>query len=258
MLALERHRWMLERVNADGSLRTSQVAQALRVTEETVRRDFEKLAAEGMLLRSHGGAVRLEANRRESPLQERVEQNMAAKRRIAESAGHRIQAGQTIYFDASTTVLQLANLLPDQPLTVITNGLQIALALADKNEVDCVLLGGSVRGSSLSTGGWAAEKALEIYHLDTAFLSCRGVDPDRGMSDASEVHARLKNAVIDRSDEVVIMADASKVGLASSYFFARPGDVDWWITDRELPPGVAQAVTAQGLRVDVASDDKVL
>lgn len=258
MLALERHRWMLERVNTDGSLRTSQVAQSLGVTEETVRRDFEKLAAEGMLMRSHGGAVRLDANRREPPLQERVEQNMAAKLCIAAAAVKRIKPGQTIYFDASTTVLQLANILPDQPLTVITNGIQIALALAEKDEVHCVLLGGSVRGSSLSTGGWAAEKALEIYHLDTAFLSCRGVDPERGLSDASEVHARLKNAVIDRSDEVVVMADASKVGLASSYFFARPGDVDWWITDRKLPPEVTNAVTAQGLRVEVASNDKDL
>lgn len=253
MLALERHRWMLDRLNLEGSVRTSQVAQALRVTEETVRRDLEKLAGEGMLLRSHGGAVRLEANRREPPLQERVNENTGAKRLIARAALERIKPGQTIYFDASTTVLQLANILPEQPLTVITNGLQIALALAEKNEVDCVLLGGSVRGSSLSTGGWAAEKALEIYHIDTAFLSCRGVDPVRGMSDASEVNARLKHAVIERCDEVLILADASKVGLASSYFFARPGDVDWWITDGDLLPEIAQALSAQGLLVEVAN-----
>jgi DeoR/GlpR family transcriptional regulator of sugar metabolism len=132
--------------------------------------------------------------------------------------------------------------------------LQIALALAEKSEIDCVLLGGIVRGSSLSTGGWAAEKALEIYHLDTAFLSCRGVDPERGMSDAAEVHARLKNAVIERSDEVIVLADASKVGLASSYFFARPGDIDLWITDENLAPHVAEAVTTQGLRVEMACE----
>lgn len=254
MLALERHRWLLEKVNNQGSVRTSQVAQALGVTEETVRRDFEKLATEGMLMRSHGGAVRLEVHRREAPLQERVEQNMSGKRRIATAALQRVKPGQTIYFDASTTVLQMAELLPEIPLTVVTNGLQIALALAEKSEIDCVLLGGIVRGSSLSTGGWAAEKALEIYHLDTAFLSCRGVDPERGMSDAAEVHARLKNAVIERSDEVIVLADASKVGLASSYFFARPGDIDLWITDENLAPHVAEAVTTQGLRVEMARE----
>lgn len=252
MLALERHRWMLDRVNLEGSVRTSQVAQALGVTEETVRRDLEKLAGEGMLLRSHGGAVRLEADRREFPLQDRAKQNIAAKMAIAAAAVRRIQPGQTLYFDASTTVLQLAEALPDEPLTVVTNGLQIAMALAEKNEIDCVLLGGVLKANSLSTGGWAAEKALEIYHLDAAYLSCRGVDPERGFSDAGEVHARLKHAVMDRSDEVVLLADHSKTGLASSYFFAKPSEIDLWITDAQLPNPAAEAVASQGLRVEIA------
>jgi DeoR/GlpR family transcriptional regulator of sugar metabolism len=229
------------------------VAQVLGVTEETVRRDFEKLAAEGMLMRSHGGAVRLEIHRREFTLQDRAQQNIAAKQAIAAAAARRLKPGQTIYFDASTTVLQLAEGLPEMPLTVVTNGLQIATALAEKSDVECILLGGALRASSLSTGGWASEKALEIYHLDTAFLSCRGVDPARGVSDAGEVHARLKHAVMERSDEVVLLADSSKVGLASSYFFARPGDIDLWITDQSLAPQVADSVAAQGLRVEVAS-----
>jgi DeoR/GlpR family transcriptional regulator of sugar metabolism len=254
MLAVERHRWLLDKVNSQGSVRTSQVAQSLGVTEETVRRDFEKLAAEGMLMRSHGGAVRLEVNRREFSVADRARQNIGAKQAIAAAAAARIHPGQTVYFDASTTVLQLARALPEQPLTVITNGLQIAMALAEKSEIDCILLGGTLRATSLSTGGWASEKALEIYHLDAAFLSCRGIDPERGMSDAGEVHARLKHAVMECSDEVILLADAAKIGLASSYFFARPGDIDLWITDRALAPPVSEAVAAQGLRVQVAGE----
>lgn len=254
MLALERHRWVLDELADRGSVRTSQVAQALGVTEETVRRDFEKLEADGMLLRSHGGAVRLEANRQEFPLHARAQQNISAKQRIAEAVVPRIKPGQTVYFDASTTVLQLAQLLPDQPVTIVTNGLQIAMALAEKRDIQCVLLGGSLRPNSLSTGGWAAEKALEIYHLDAAFISCRGVHPERGFSDASEVNARLKNAVIGRSDEVIILADASKAGVASSYFFAKAADVDLWVTDAEPPAPVGEALAAQGLRVLVAKE----
>jgi DeoR/GlpR family transcriptional regulator of sugar metabolism len=254
MLALERHRWVLDELAERGSVRTSQVAQSLGVTEETVRRDFEKLEADGMLLRSHGGAVRLEVNRQEFPVQARALQNIAAKQRIAEAALSRIKPGQTIYFDASTTVLQLAQLIPDQPLIVVTNGLQIATALAEKRDIQCVLLGGSLRPNSLSTGGWAAEKALEIYHLDAAFLSCRGVHPERGFSDASEVNARLKNAVISRSDEVILLADVSKAGVASSYFFAKAADVDLWIVDAAPPAPVGEAVGAQGLRILVAEE----
>lgn len=253
-MAVERHRWMLERVNSRGSLRTSVVAQELGVTEETVRRDLEKLAGEGMLMRSHGGAVRLDAVRRESSVQDRALQNIGSKKAIAAEAAHRLQAGQTVYFDASTTVLCLAESLPEMPLTVLTNGLQIAMALADKSDVDCILLGGTIRSSSLSTGGWASEKSLEIYHLDAAYLSCRGFHPERGMSDAGEMNARLKHAVMERSDEVILMADASKIGLSSSYFFSRPSEIDLWITDKELAPQVAEAVTAQGLRFNIAGE----
>lgn len=252
MLALERHRWILDNLNARGSVRTTQVAEALDVTEETVRRDFEKLEADGMLLRSHGGAVRLDPNRRESPVQERAGENTAAKQAIARAALRQIKQGQTVYFDASTTVLQLALLVPDQTLTVVTNGLQIAMALAEKSDVQCILLGGALRVSSLSCTGWAAEKGLEIYHIDKAFLSCRGIEAERGLSDASEAQARLKHEVITRASETVLLADRTKAGVASSYFFARPGDIDGWITDAAPPKMLAEALAAQGVRVEVA------
>ncbi len=254
MLALQRHRWVLDHLNAKGSVRTSEVAEALGVTEETVRRDFEKLESDGMLQRSHGGAVRLEPNRRESPLQERSAENMASKQAIARAALARIKPGQTVYFDASTTVLQLALLLPDQSLTVVTNGLQIAMALAEKHDVECILLGGIMRASSMSCTGWAAEKALEIYHLDEAFLSCRGIDADRGLSEASEAQARLKHEVIARSGLVVLLADHSKAGVASSFFYARPPEIDVWITDEAPPPHMAESLTRQGIRLEVATE----
>ena len=105
MLALERHRRLLDLLNEQGGVRTAEAARALGVTEETVRRDFEKLEAEGALLRSHGGAVKLETLRREFPATERAEQNAEEKLQIARAAVARIRPGQTILFDASTCLL---------------------------------------------------------------------------------------------------------------------------------------------------------
>ncbi|MBJ7326169.1 MAG: DeoR/GlpR transcriptional regulator [Chthoniobacterales bacterium] len=254
MLAIDRHRWLLEELNERGSLRTSEVAQQAGVAEETVRRDWEKLEADGMLLRTHGGAVRLEVDRREFPARERAVQNIAQKRRIARAAAQRLQPGQTVYFDASTTVLELVRILPEIPLTVVTNSIENAIVLADKSEVTCVLVGGSMHPSSLSCTGWAAEKALEIYHLDAAYLSCRGIDPARGFSDATEGQAQLKNAVVARSSEVVLLADHSKCGVTSSYFFAQGADVDLWLTDAAPPPQVREGIAAQGTRIEVAAE----
>lgn len=252
MLALERHRRLLDLLNKEGGLRTAQAARALGVTEETVRRDFEKLEAEGALLRSHGGAVKLESMRREFPAGERAEQFIEEKIRIARAAVAHIRPGQTILFDASTSALQVAKLLPDQPLTVLTNALQTALALVEKPAIHVTVLGGHLMSTSQSCTGWAAEQMLDLVRIDTAYISCRGLDAQRGASEATEEQARLKRHIINRSDEVCLLADASKIGATSSYFFGQPRDIDLWITDRAPTPTFRDAMKAQDVRIQIA------
>ncbi|MEI8294676.1 MAG: DeoR/GlpR family DNA-binding transcription regulator [bacterium] len=252
MLALERHRKLIECLNARGSVRTAKVATELGVTEETVRRDFERLETEGQLVRTHGGALRLDASRREFPMRERMAQNASAKARIARAALAHLREGCSMYFDASTTVLQLAAVLPDKPFTVITNSLQAALSLTEKTNVTVYLLGGRIAQSSLSCTGWAAIQGLEMNRIDVAFLSCRGLHPALGLSDATEEQAELKRQVVLRASEVVLLADHTKAGLSSSFFFAKNADVDFWITDALPQDDVRDAVTSQGVRLEVA------
>lgn len=251
MLAIERHRRILALLQKSGSLRTVDAARTLRVTEETVRRDFEKLELDGFLLRSHGGAVRLEAARQEVSEALRSHQHIKAKQAIAKAAVARIRPGQTILFDASTTARQVAQILSDQPLTVVTNGLHTAMLLAAKPSIHVILLGGNLRGNSLSCTGWAAEEALDTLRIDAAYLSCRGFDPVRGPSEANEDQARLKRRIVERSGEVCLLADASKSGVCSSYFFASPGDIDHWITDKAPSQEDQSALAAIGLLIDI-------
>lgn len=253
MLALERHRRLLDLLNKKGGVRTAEVARTLGVTEETVRRDFEKLEAEGALLRSHGGAVRLEPMRREFPAKERLEQNVAEKIRIARAAAARIQPGQTILFDASTTAQQVAKLLPDQPLTVLTNSLQTALILTEKPSIHVTVLGGNLMSSSQSCTGWSAEQMLELFRIDTAYISCRGLDPDRGASEATEEQARLKRRIVECVGEVCLLADASKIGASSSFFFAKVADIDLWITNKAPTQSTRAALATHGVRIEIAA-----
>ena len=244
MLALERHRRLLDLLNKQGGVRTAAVARTLGVTEETVRRDFEKLEAEGALLRSHGGAVRLEVMRREFPATERAEQHAAEKLQIARAAVARIKPGQTIFFDASTTSLQVARLLPDQPLT--------ALVLSEKPAIHVAVLGGNLIASSQSCTGWPAEQMLELFRIDAAYISCRGLDADRGPSEATEEQARLKRRVVGCAEEICLLADASKAGPSSSFFFAKNSDIEVWITDREPARPFQSALTSHGVRIEIA------
>ncbi len=252
MLALERRRRLLQLLPRTGGLRTTEAARALRVTEETVRRDFEKLEADGSLVRSHGGAVRVESLRREYSADDRAREHEAEKARIARRALGRVRAGETVFFDASTTTLQLARILPDQTLTVLTNSLPVALALLEKPSVRAVLLGGEMVASSQSCTGWLAGEALEHFRLDAAFLSCRGFDAVRGPSEATEAQARLKHRVSERAASVCLLADSSKAGANSSFYFARPGDIDIWITDRAPAPAFRKMLVRQGVRIEVA------
>lgn len=252
MLALERHRRLLELLNDQGGIRTAEAARSLGVTEETVRRDFEKLEAEGALLRSHGGAVKLEAVRREFPARERAEQHAPEKLQIARAAVARIQPGQTILFDASTTALQVARLLPDQPLTVVTNALQTALALVEKPSIHVSVLGGTLLSSSQSCTGWSAEQMLELFRIDTAYISCRGLDAERGPSEATEEQARLKRRIVEHAEEVCLLADSSKAAVSSSFYFSRTADLDLWITDAPPAQPFRDALASQGVRIEVA------
>ena len=254
MLALERHRTLLQHLNSNGSLRTTEIAKELGVTEETVRRDFEKLEQAGALKRSHGGAMPIDSSRLDFTRRVRAEQNATAKALIAKAALAHIQPGKTLYFDASTTVHELAIRMPDQSVTILTNALQTALVLSEKPSVR-VVLGGNLSSTSLSCTGWGTDIGLETHRIDAAFISCRGIDPEKGLSEATEEQCRTKNRIVKLAGEVFLLADKSKTGLASSYFFAHNSDVDLWITDSLPDSHIYTSLLSQGMRVEVADEN---
>ncbi|NJK92668.1 MAG: DeoR/GlpR transcriptional regulator [Blastochloris sp.] len=247
MLAVERQRRILDLVQNQGSVRTTELAQVLGVTEETVRRDFEKLEQEGQVLRAHGGATRLEASRRDLPLSSRETENVQEKQRIAGLALRWIEPGDTVLFDASSTVFELARLLPDMSVTVVTSALKVAVELSSRPSVQVVLTGGVLSHRSLSCQGALADQALECYHIEKAFLSCRGVDVERGLSEANEEQARLKRRMMELSDHVYLLCDGSKMGLKSSFYFAKLSEVGSLITDREPEMELKQKLTLAGV-----------
>lgn len=246
MLAIERHRRILNLVQNQGSVRTVEVAQTLEVAEETVRRDFEKLEQEGQLVRKHGGAVCVELNRRDLSFSHREAEHVEEKQVIAKQTLSFIEPGDTILFDASSTVVELAKMLPDMPITVLTGGLKVAMELVDRSSVQVVVTGGVLNKRSLACQGHFADQALECYHIKKAFLSCRGIDVERGFSESNEEQARLKRRMIDLADETYMLVDESKMGVKSSFFFAKPSDVKVVVTNQKPDPSICDALQVSG------------
>jgi DeoR/GlpR family transcriptional regulator of sugar metabolism len=215
MLAAERWHKIVQLVNDRGSMRVAELSELFGVTEETIRRDLDKLESDGKLMRSHGGAVSVKEAQAEIPFLERETTHADLKRAIAKEAVAYIREHDRIILDASSTAWYMAQALPDIPLTVLTNSMKVAMELSVKEKVQVISTGGILSPRSLSYIGPLAERSLDQYHVDKAFLSCKGVHLQRGISESNELQALIKAKMIDVSDETFVLADNSKFGQQS-------------------------------------------
>ncbi len=237
-----------------GAVSTARAAKALAISEETARRDFEKLEADGLLYRRHGGAVRPEDNHRDLSFDSRETANVAEKKAIAELALAQIKTGDILFFDASSTVFYLACLLPNIEVTVLTTALKVAIELARRPAVQVILSGGIVSHGSLSCHGDFAGSSLERCHVQKAFISCRGVDAKRGLSEANAGHADLKRKMMGLAEQTILLADHTKIGVKSSWFFATLADIDLFIADRKPDNDVMRALKAGGGKLMLSTE----
>jgi DeoR family L-fucose operon activator len=231
MLVAERQQKILALVNQRGSIRVSELSQIFEVTEETIRRDLDNLEGQGKLRRSHGGAVSIKTEQPEIPYFKREITNVQEKREIAKLALKHITPGDRIILDASTTAWYTAKILPDIPLTVLTNSIKVAMELSGKEKIDVISTGGILLAKSLSYVGPLAERSLGQYHVNKAFISCQGVHLQRGISESNEMQALVKQRMIDIADQVFLMADYSKFGLQAFAHLASLDQIDMVITD---------------------------
>ncbi|MFN0135293.1 MAG: DeoR/GlpR family DNA-binding transcription regulator [Phycisphaerae bacterium] len=252
MLANERQRAILRRVQETGGARVTELARELQVAEETIRRDLEKLDTDGKLLRTHGGAVPLEPDR-ELPYSIRETANLNAKRAIARLAVSHIREGDVIGLDSSSTVNELARILPDMGVTVITNSLVAAMSLASKPRIRVISTGGQLDGPSVSFVGSLAEDSVSRFNINKLFMSTKGADVQRGLSVAADEHARIKRRMMDFSEQVYLLADHSKFGVRSVVFFAQLNEVRTVITDTGVIASVLDELANQGIRVERAN-----
>jgi len=235
MLVHERYDKIVQLVNERGSIRVTELSELCQVTEETIRRDLDRLEQAGRLRRSHGGAVSVKDQQPEIPYFEREITHAEEKKRIAEAAIKLIQPKDRILLDASSTAWYMAASMPDIPLTVLTNSIKVAMELSSKEKIEVISTGGILASRSLSYVGPLAERSLDAYHVDKAFLSCKGVHLERGVSESNELQARIKHKMVGMADQVILVADSSKFGVQAFTHVADLNDVDTIITDERLP-----------------------
>jgi DeoR/GlpR family transcriptional regulator of sugar metabolism len=234
-----------------GAVRVTALAERFGVAEETIRRDLDKLSDEGQLARTHGGALSIRNDRVDLPLAVRKNSRAVEKQAIAQQALTHIQPHDVIALDASTTVLELVCLLPDMPLTVITYGLDAARLLIDRPQIQVISTGGELDPKSVCLLGPIAEANLRQFSIPKVFFSCKGIDLERGYSEASTAHASIKELLLQLADRSFLLADHSKFGVRSMTYSGDLAAVDVVITDDQTDASFLNALKQVGVETEV-------
>lgn len=244
MLAEERRMQLAEWSRNEGRIDAIAAAKRLDVAVETVRRDLEVLQRRGVLRRVHGGAISTERLPKEFNFTERKQTNPSTKREIAKMAARFIPEAGCIFVDGGSTTEYLAEALENKPdLLVVTASLTLAAQIA-RTGTPVSMLGGRVRGTSLSAVGQTAAKELANYHAQVAFLGANGISLEAGFTTADQDEALVKRLMIANSTETILLADNSKFGAAYPAVFARFNEIDRIVTDMNAPQEYLDAFQA--------------
>lgn len=245
----ERRQQISAMVKARGSVQVAPLAERFGVSMQTIRKDLHFLAERGVMERSYGGAIAAGAVTiaAEPPVEAKRAIHIDEKARIGRAAAAMVRPGDSIVLDSGTTTLQIAHHLPDhEDITVLTNDLDISAALARKERVRVVMLGGALRRRNMAFYGAQTESALDDLHVDILFLGVDGFDVERGITTHYEPEAMLNRKMVQAAGRVIAVTDSSKFGRTCLHRIINAGEIDDLVTDETVPEEIALAAERLG------------
>ena len=211
MLAIERKNEILDKLRTEQRVLVSDLAEYYHVTEETIRRDLDKLEKEGYATKTYGGAILGNSTKTDLSYTIRNKTNVEAKNQIAAIASRLIEDGDHLMLDDSSTSLYLAKKLKEKKnLTVITNSVELVVELNGVEGWTIILTGGRLKPESLALVGDQTQQSLRRYHVDKAVMSCKGLDLEAGVTDSSEFHSQTKQSMLHCAKKRILILDSSK------------------------------------------------
>jgi len=255
MLIEERRQHILSLIQTQGRVLVDELAEHLQLSKITIRHDLDYLESRKMLVRSHGGALPIQAGSLLDPtIREKKDLHHQEKVSIAHAAAALVQEGQCIILDSGTTTSEIArSLLAFRKLTIITNALNVAAELAG-SDFEVILVGGTLRKNSLSVVGPLSEDVLREIHADIVFLGVDGFDVKTGLTTPNLLEARVNRAMVAAAEKVVAVCDSSKFGRRSLSLIVKAAAIDQVITDSKVTPENLRAMREIGIEVTVVGE----
>lgn len=252
--AVDRRRQILERVAAEQTIHVPPLARELGVSEMTVRRDIRRLERDGFVRQTYGGAAAHLTRSFDVSFNARALDHSREKRLIGMQATELIGDARVVFVGIGTTAEQFARYLPARDnLTVVTASLPIASLLGTR-PIRVVCLGGAVLHDELSCIGSGALRTLATYRFDLALIGAAGLSTRWGITELTDEEAEVQRSALERADRVVVIADGSKIGAATSAVVGPAGRIATLVTDSTAPAGELRRLRRVGVEVVVARD----
>jgi DeoR/GlpR family transcriptional regulator of sugar metabolism len=247
MLTLERRKEILEYMKSKNAVTVSDLSSHFFISEATIRRDLEKMSKQGLIKRTYGGAVLLDGLNSDLPLMLREGESTKFKDQIAAAAAPFIQNGSTVFLDSSSTVSRLVPYFAGlSGVTVVTNAPKTAALLCEYRNLEVYCAGGKLRGNSCSVVGSTAYSFFAGCYADIAFISCRGICVDKGITDTSLEDAEIKRQMLQTARTKVLLCDSSKFGKEFFSLVCTVSSLDYVITNRGCDNNMINAISAAG------------
>ena len=258
MLSLERQEEILEILNKNKSATVEELAKELFVSGATIRRDLAAMEKQGLIKRSHGGAMTFKSSAEESAFAIREQENTSAKRAIATLAFRLLKNGDSVFLDSSSTtgfVVPLMNNL--KYLSVTTIGLRNAMLLSQVSNIKVYIAGGQIHNRSNSITGTDTMDYIKRIHADISLISCSGVDIKAGFTDADIEQAKLKRQMREISEKLAMLCDSAKFGktfMCTDFSF---NEIDYVITDKTPPEEYLSAIAKTKCKLLCSATEKL-
>jgi DeoR family glycerol-3-phosphate regulon repressor len=248
-LVAARHRTILELARHTGSVSVDDLAKLLGVTPQTIRKDLNFLARRSMLARVHGGAV-ITSGVDNIAYADRRDVAAASKAAIGAAAAALIPDGASLFINIGTTTEAIAEHLVDhRDLMVITNNLNVVDILADVPSIEVIAAGGRVRASDRAVVGALAMDFIRGFKVDFALIGASAIDAEGTLLDFDVDEVRVSQTIISNARQVILAADASKIGRPAPIRIGDINDVDYLVTDMLDDPMLAELCRQAGVEV---------
>ncbi|QBQ62917.1 DeoR/GlpR transcriptional regulator [Actinobacillus indolicus] len=249
---VERRSDILALLQKTGSHRVEALSQHFGVSAVTIRSDLNMLEQQGYITRSHGFAVLNSRLIAELSVADKRNNYPELKQRIGKLAASLLKEGERVILDSGTTTKAIVNHINDLNLTVLTNGLDVAMALVSCPNVEVRMTGGVLRKNAMSFSGVMADNNLQHYRFDKVFLGVDGFDLQKGVTTFNEQEAQLNRLMCDAADQVIVVADSSKFGQYSNFVICQANQIDVLVTDNNIPLSYQEYLENMGVQVLIA------